>query len=113
MRGTFTPSAEICALLLNLMIVMKFWTQITHLVEMIELFENKQVFMFSVFNTWLLTDMGKTIVRKHVHNTDTQAVWKDLQEHMKSSLKGVSEKRRLTQYVTNTVLDDSSMGTTE
>ena len=30
------------------------------------LFENNQVFMFSVFNTHLLTDMGKTIVQKHV-----------------------------------------------
>ena len=48
-----------------------------------ELFENKQVFMFSVFNMHLLTDIGKTIVRKYVHNTDTQAVWKDFQEHMK------------------------------
>ena len=63
-----------------------------------------------MFNTHLLTDMGKTIARKHVHNTDAQAVWKDFQEHMKSSLKGVSEKRRLTQYVTNTVLDDNFKG---
>ena len=34
-------------------------------------------------------------------------------EHMKSSSKGASEKRRLTQYVTNTVLDDNYKGTTE
>ena len=32
---------------------------------------------------------------------------------MKSSSKGASEKRRLTQYVTNTVLDDKYKGTTE
>ena len=32
---------------------------------------------------------------------------------MKSSSKGASEKRRLTQYVTNTVLDDNYKGTTE
>ena len=32
---------------------------------------------------------------------------------MKSSSKRVSEKRRLTQYVTNTVLDDNYKGTTE
>ena len=30
-----------------------------------ELFEAKQTFMFSVFNTNLQTDMGKTIVRTH------------------------------------------------
>ena len=78
-----------------------------------ELFEAKQTFMFSVFNTNLQTDMGKTIVRKHLVNTDAQAVWNELSEHMKTSSKGASEKRRLTQYVTNTVLDDNFKGTTE
>ena len=62
------------------------------------------IFMFSVFDKHLLTEMGKTIVRKYVHTTDAQSVWKDFQEHMKSSSKGASEKRRLTQYVTNTKL---------
>ena len=78
-----------------------------------ELFEAKQTFMFSVFNTNLQTDMGKTIVRRHLASTDAQAVWKELSEHMKTSSKGASEKRRLTQYVTNTVLDDIFKGTTE
>ena len=78
-----------------------------------ELFEAKQTFMFSVFNTNLQTDMGKTIVRRHLASTDAQAVWKELSEHMKTSSKGASEKRRLTQYVTNTVLDDNFKGTTE
>ena len=72
-----------------------------------------QVFMFSVLDKHLLTDMGKTIVRKYVHTTDAQSVWKDFQEHMKSSSKGASGKRRLTQSVTNTVLDDNYKGTTE
>ena len=65
-----------------------------------ELFEAKQTFMFSVFNANLQTDMGKTIVRRH-------------SEHMRTSSKGASEKRRLTQYVTNTVLDDNFQGTTK
>ena len=69
--------------------------------------------MFSVLDKHLLTDMGKTIVRKYVHTTDAQSVWKDFQEHMKSSSKGASEKRRLTQYVTNATLDDNYKGTTE
>ena len=72
-----------------------------------DLFEAKQVFMFSVFDKHLLTDMGKTTVRKYVHTTDAQSVWMDFQDHMKSSSKGASEKRRLTQYVTNTALDDN------
>ena len=78
-----------------------------------ELFEAKQTFMFSVFNANLQTDMGKTIVRRHLAYTDAQAVWKELCEHMRTSSKGASEKRRLTQYVTNTVLDDNFKGTTE
>ena len=57
--------------------------------------------------------MGKTIVRRHLTNTDAQAVWKKLSEHMRASSKGALEKRRLTQYVTNTVLDDNFKGTTE
>ena len=48
-----------------------------------------------------------------MHDTDAQSVWKDFQDHMKSSSKGASEKRRLTQYVTNTVLDDHYKRTTE
>ena len=69
--------------------------------------------MFSVFNANLQTDMGKTIVRRHLANTDAQSVWKERSEHMRTSSKGASEKRRLTQYVTNTVLDDKFKGTTE
>ena len=78
-----------------------------------ELFEAKQTFMFSVFNANLQTGMGKTIVRRHLANTDALAVWKELSEHMRSSSKGASEKRRLTQYVTNTVLHHNFKGTTE
>ena len=78
-----------------------------------ELFEAKQTLMFSVFNANLQTDMGKTIVRRHLANTDAQAVWKELSEHMRTSSKRASEKRRLTQYVTNNVIDDNIKGTTE
>ena len=76
-------------------------------------FEAKQTFMFSVFNANLQTDMGKTIFRRHLAHTNAQAVWKELSEHMRTSSKGASEKRRLTQYVTNTVLDNNFKGTTE
>ena len=68
-----------------------------------EFLEAKQIFMFSVLDKHLWTDMGKTLVRKYVHMTDAQ--WKEYQEHMNSSSKGASEKRRLTQYVKNTILD--------
>ena len=44
--------------------------------------------MFSVFNANLQTDMGKTIVRRHLANTDAQSVWKELSEHTRTSSKG-------------------------
>ena len=78
-----------------------------------DLFEAKPVFMFSAFDKHLLIDMEKTIVRKYVHTTDAQPGCKDFHHHMKSSSKGASEKRRLTQYITFTVLDDKYKGTTE
>ena len=96
--------------------VMKYLIQSTHLqiLKRNSLRQNK----FSccpVLDRHLLTDMGKTIVRKYVHTTDAQSVWKDFQEHMKSSSKRAFEKRRLTQYVINTptILDDNYKGTTE
>ena len=81
--------------------------------EQKELFEAKWTFIFSVLNANLQTDMGKTIVRRHLTTTDAQSIWRELSEPMRTSSKGASEKRRLTQYVTNTVLDDNFKGTTE
>ena len=48
--------------------------------------------------------MGRYKVRMHLRTTDAQAVWKDYSEYMTAAYKGASEKRKLTQYVTNTVL---------
>ena len=45
-----------------------------------EIFEAKQTFMFSVFNAKLQTDMGKTIIKRHLANTTAQSVWKELSE---------------------------------
>ena len=78
-----------------------------------ELFEAKQVFMYKVFNEALLTDMGNTKVRKYLKPTDAQAVWKEYSEYMTTSSKGDSEKRKLTHYVTNTVLNSQFRGTTQ
>ena len=46
--------------------------------EQQELFEAKQAFLFSVFNANLQTDMGKTIVRRHLDTTDAHSVWREL-----------------------------------
>ena len=78
-----------------------------------ELFEAKQIFMYKVFNETLLTDMGRTKVRKYLKTTDAQAVWKEYSEYMTTSSKGASEKRKITHYLTNTVLDSQFRGTTQ
>ena len=57
------------------------------------------------FNEALLTDMGRTKVRKYLKTTDAKAVWKEYSEYMTTSSKGASERRKLTHYLTNTVLD--------
>ena len=69
-----------------------------------KLFEAKQTFMYRVFKKTLLTDMGRYKVRMHLRTTDAQALWKVYSEYMTTAYKGASEKRQLTQYVTNTVL---------
>ena len=70
-----------------------------------ELFEAKQGFMYEVFDETLLSYMGRTKVRKCLKTTDAQAVRKEYSEYMTASSKGASERRKLTHYVTNTVLD--------
>ena len=81
--------------------------------DSLELFRLKNDFMYSVFNKCLLSDMGKTIVRKHLDNMNAQRVWEEFATHMTNSSKGKAEKRRLHTYVTTTVLDKSWKGTTE
>ena len=54
----------------------------------LELFRLKNDFMYSVFNKCLLSDMGKTIVRKHLDNKNVQRVWEEFATHMTTSSKG-------------------------
>ena len=75
--------------------------------DSLELFRLKYDFMYRVFNECLLSDMGRTIVRKHLNNMNVQRVWEDVATHMTTSSKGKAEKRRLHTYVTTTVLDKS------
>ena len=69
--------------------------------------------MYKVFNETLQTDMGRTTVRKYLRSTDAQALWKEYSDYMTTSSKCASEKRKLTHYVTNTVLDNQFRGTTQ
>ena len=81
--------------------------------DSLELFRLKKDFLYSVFNKCLLSDMGKTLVRKHLDNIHAQWVWEDFATHMTTCSKSKAEKHRLHTYVTTTVLDKSCKGTTE
>ena len=74
--------------------------------DSLALFRLKNDFMYSVFNKCLLSDMGKTIVRKHLDNMNAQRVWEEFATHMTTSSKGKAEKRRLHTYVTTTTVLD-------
>ena len=60
--------------------------------------------MYKVLKEILQTDIGRYKVRMHLRTTDAQAVWKENSEYMVTAPIGASEKRKLTQYVSNTVL---------
>ena len=55
--------------------------------DSLELFRLKNYFMYSVFNKCLLSDMGKTIVRKHLDNMNAQRVWEVFATCMSTSSK--------------------------
>ena len=81
--------------------------------DSLELFRLKNDFIYSVLNKCLLSDMGKTIVRKHRDHMNAQRVWEEFSTYMTTSSMGKAEKHRLHTYVTTTVLDKSWKGTTE
>ena len=60
-----------------------------------ELFQQKQYFMYSVFNKVLQSDMGKTLVRRHAPTLDAQSVWKEFETHMSTLSKGLNERHSL------------------
>ena len=70
--------------------------------EQRDLFEAKHTLMFSVFIANLLTDIGKTIVRKYLNTTDAQTVWREHSEQMRTSSKG-PQRREVSPNVSPTL----------
>ena len=69
--------------------------------------------MYKVFNDTLQTDMEWTTVSKYLRTADAKAVWKKYSDYMTTSSRGASEKRQLTHYIADTVLDNQFRGTTQ
>ena len=53
-----------------------------------DLFQEQKAFMYSVFEEHLLTDMGKTLVGQYEATSDSQAIYRELVVHMRTSTAG-------------------------
>ncbi len=79
-----------------------------------KLFDLKQQYMYAVAEKTLLTDIGKSAVRKHESNFDAQAVYKELFEQMEKSTKASLNSTNLLKYITTVKLGDGTWkGNTE
>ena len=75
-----------------------------------ELFQEQQIFLYSVLVRIIQTDQGRAYVREHEHDEDARAVLQKLHTlHTKSDL-AKREVLRLTNYISNLRLDDTWRG---
>ncbi len=73
-----------------------------------DLFKEKQKYVYSVLETFVLTDVGKSIVRKHESTFDAQLVFKELVAHAQSSTKASLDSAELLSYITSVRIGDGS-----
>ncbi len=76
--------------------------------EDIEEFQLKQIFMYSVFTTHLLSDKGKELVRLHEDKSDAQRIFIELTEHHTTATLGDAKITDLMSYITTTRLGNDS-----
>ena len=69
--------------------------------------------MYTVFNHCILTDNGKTIVRKHAAKMDAQKAYVDLLAHAKSSTAAEVSADGMLGFITTAKSDSTWNGTTE
>ena len=81
-----------------------------HYADSQELFQQKQYFMYSVFNEVLQSDMGKTIFLKPASTLGAHSVWKEMSPICQHPPK-VLRKDRLYAYVHITVYDSDTIPT--
>ena len=70
----------------------------------IELFKEKQKFMYSVFEDKVLTNTGLTLVRKYEENFDAQNIYRGLLKHSKESTQANIDTAELLTYITSVKL---------
>ncbi|KAL7576901.1 hypothetical protein ACA910_006665 [Epithemia clementina (nom. ined.)] len=77
-----------------------------------QLFEEQQVFLYSVLVKIIQTDQGRAFVREHELDEDARAVLQKLVNHHTNSEMAKREVLRLQKYITHLKLDESWRGTT-
>ena len=70
------------------------------------LFQEQSKFMYDVFNTILLTDIGKHFVRKHSSTGNAQKVWIDYEAHMNTSTRAEVEIENIMTRLTTSRLNE-------
>ena len=76
-------------------------------VEESELFQQKQIYMYSVFCHTLLTNVGLKLVCDHKHTNDAQTVFKSFVEHYTGLVMADLDQAQLMEYVTTIRLGES------
>ena len=79
----------------------------------LELFDEKQKYMYAVFEKTLLTDKGKALVRLHQPTYDAQSIYRELKDYALQSTKAKMDASALLSYITTVKLGDGNWkGTT-
>lgn len=66
-----------------------------------DLFAAKQQFMYAMFETTLLTDFGKSVVRAHEKDGDAQKVFQEVMEHAEKSTAATIDAADIMTYITS------------
>ena len=79
-----------------------------------ELFDEKQKYMYSVFDKVLQSDRGKAFVRAHEADYNAQSIYIKLVDYYTKSVKASLDSSNLLSYITSTKIDSSAWkGTAE
>ena len=72
------------------------------------LFDEKQKYMFAVFERTLLTDKGKAILRANAVSYDAQKTYRELKAYSLTSTKALLDSSKLLSYITSVRIGDVS-----
>ena len=72
------------------------------------LFEEKQKYLYAVFEQQLQTDKGKALVHEHDATLDAQAIYAALLDHYTKSVKASLDQSQLMIYITTIKIGDGS-----